>query len=95
MPKGITPLQAQKIRENKGIKDTRLQKIRVIRGLSQNALADKSGVSIRAIQIYEQNARDIDRAKFSTLCKLCSALNCKITDIIESQELIDLYESIK
>lgn len=95
MPKGITPLQAQKIRETKGLKDTRLQSLRVLRGLSQSALASKSGVSIRAIQIYEQNARDIDRAKLSTLCKLCNALDCKIPDILESKALIELYESVK
>ena len=93
--RGITPEQAQKIRADKGIEETNLQKIRVEAGLSQQALADDSGVTKRAIQCYEQKYRNIDGAKLQTLCDLAAALGCKIEDILESEELINKYKSVK
>lgn len=50
-------------------------------GLSQTELANISGISIRTIQAYEQNDRDINQAKFEILSKLGDALSCTIDDI--------------
>lgn len=93
--RGMRPETAKKIREAKGIEDTKLQKIRVQRGLSQKDLSVISGVSKRSIQCYEQRTRDIDSAHINTLCGLALALNCKIEDVIESQELIDRFRLAK
>lgn len=93
--RGITPEVAQKIRADKGIKETNLQKVRVEAGLSQLALANESGVTKRAIECYEQKYRNIDGAKLQTLCDLAAALGCKIEDILESEELIAKYKSVK
>lgn len=93
--RGITPEQAQKIRADKGIKETNLQKVRVEAGLSQQALSDESGVTKRMIECYEQKYRNIDGAKLQTLCDLAVALNCKIEDILESEELIEKYKTVK
>lgn len=92
---GITPKQAQKIRAEKGIVESNLQKVRVEKGLSQQALADISGVTKRAIECYEQGYRNIDNAKIEALCDLSIALECDISDILESKELIEKYNKLK
>lgn len=86
--KGITPEIARKIRAANNKEETNLQRIRVNKGLSQQALADISGVSKRAIEGYEQKYRNIDNAKLDILCDLASALDGKIEDILEDEELI-------
>ena len=92
---GISVQQAKKIRADKGLDETKLQKIRVKRGLSQSGLAKKSGVSVRAIQMYEQQERLIDNAKLITICNLCVALNCKLVDILEDKETIAKLQATK
>ena len=67
---------------------TKLQEMRQKNNLSQSKLAELSGVKIRMIQQYEINARNIDGAKLETLCDLAAALNCKIYDILENDDLI-------
>lgn len=52
-------------------------------GLSQAQLAEKSGVSKRAIQDYEQGYRDINGAKAIYIYKLSKALDCNMEDLIE------------
>ena len=42
--------------------ETRLKRIRSAHGLSQAQLAERSGVGLRSIQMYEQRNKDINRA---------------------------------
>lgn len=56
---------------------------RKTRGLSQRQLAEASGVSLRAIQQYEQRAKDVNRAQGATLLRLACALGCSIEDLLE------------
>lgn len=93
--RGVTPQQARKIRAEKGMKETKLQKLRVKRNLSQSELAEMTGISIRTLQCYEQQARPIDGARLKTLCDLSNVLGCKIEDILESKELINEYKLVK
>lgn len=92
---GMSPKQAQKLRAAKGIEDTKLQRIRTDKGLSQNQLAVASGVALRGIQSYEQRTRQIDGARLDILCSLCLALDCKIEDILENKELIEKFRMTK
>ncbi len=55
---------------------SRLKRLRTYAGLSQKMLADRSGVALRQIQLFEQNQRDISRAQGNTLLMLSRALNC-------------------
>lgn len=89
--RGMTPEQAEKLWENK----TKLRAVRVRRGLSQSELSAASGVPLKTIQRYEQTPHQIDNTKLNTLCGLCEALNCKITDIIEDNELIERFNKVK
>lgn len=93
--RGISPEQAMKIRSEKGLAETKLQKARLKKGYSQNQLSVVSGVTLRAIQSYEQNTSKIDGVRLETICKLCLSLDCKIEDILESKEIIELYRLCK
>lgn len=65
---------------------TNLKRIREARGLTQAALAERSGVNLRTIQNYEQGFKDINKASAITLYKLSHALHCWM------EELLELYE---
>lgn len=93
--RGITIEQAKKIRDEKGLEETKLQKIRVERNLSQKQLSVISGVSLRAIQCYEQQTRVIENAKLETLINLSVALGCKIGDILEDEAIAERYKVVR
>ena len=61
-----------------------LQKMRKQAGMSQSELAEKSGVSIRMIQHYEQGTKDINKAQVITVLQLAEALEVDIYDIINA-----------
>lgn len=88
MGRGITPQTARKIRAAKGLRESKLYKVRLDKGLSQEQLARKAGVPVRTIRNYEQSKGALEHAKFTTLCDICLALNCGFQDIIESDKLI-------
>lgn len=95
MVRGITAEIAREIREANGLHETRLQKMRYKRNMTQGELAQKSGVTIRAIQNYEQQNRPIEGARLDTLCNLSEALGCKIEDILEDKDMISKYKRVK
>jgi transcriptional regulator with XRE-family HTH domain len=49
-------------------------------GLSQEALAEKCGVSFQQIQKYENGA---NRISFSRLVQIARALRCRVTDLMD------------
>ena len=63
-----------------------LKGIREERGLSQSQLAEKSGVSARMIQYYEQGVKDIAKAQAQTVLSLAKALECTAEDLIAVQK---------
>ena len=64
-------------------KETKLKMLRTHAGLSQRELAEKSGVSLRLIQLYEQRANDINKGQFETIWLLSKALRCDLSDLYE------------
>ena len=65
-----------------------LKEIRESRGMSQQDLADKSGINKRMIQAYEQGYRSVDGAKLATLVTLCVALECHLSEIVDDAQLV-------
>ena len=63
-----------------------LKGIREERGLSQSQLAEKSGVSVRMIQYYEQGVKDIAKTQAQTVLSLAKALECTVEDLIAVQK---------
>lgn len=78
--KFVDTINAMIEKENK---NTHLQMIRRACGYSQKLLAQKSGVTLRSIQQYEQRAKDINKAAASSLYALAQTLGCNIEDLLE------------
>lgn len=49
-------------------------------GLSQTALAEKAGVSQRAVAKWERNG--IGKAQLDCIVKIANALGCKVDDLL-------------
>lgn len=63
--------------------ETRLKLQREAAGYSQSQLAESAGVGLRAIQMYEQRCKDINKAQALTLVRLANALHCTTRDLLE------------
>lgn len=63
-----------------------LKRIREAAGITQKELSDRSGVSIRIIQYYEQGYKDINKAQGITLYKIADAIGCSIGQLLELEE---------
>ncbi len=61
---------------------SRLARLRAYVNLSQKALAERSGVSVRMIEQYEQGRKDINRASSETVYQLSRALGCRMEDLM-------------
>ena len=62
---------------------TNLKRIRMDCGLSQSQLATQSGVTVRMIQYYEQQAEDINTAEAATVYRLACALYYKMKELLD------------
>lgn len=68
----------------KGVNNmSNLKDMRTRRGMTQSQLADAAGISVRAVQDYEQGHKDINRAAAITVYQIAQALRCAVEDIIE------------
>lgn len=63
--------------------DTNLKRLRVAYDCTQSELAQKSGVSLRSIQMYEQRNKDINKASVDTVYRLSKTLGCTMEDLVE------------
>ena len=72
----------------------KLKEMRQSRGLSQSQLAEKTGINVRTIQHYEQGSKIFDHARIDTILKICIALGCKLEDVIENPEYIELIKKL-
>ena len=63
--------------------ETNLKRIRTAYGFTQAELAERAGVSLRSIQMYEQRNKNINKASAVTLYRFAKALGCTMEDLIE------------
>ena len=63
--------------------ETNLKRIRTAYGFTRAELAERSGVSLRSIQMYEQRNKNINKASADTMYSLAKALGCTMEDLIE------------
>lgn len=89
--RGMKPVQVAQKKVDKGIKLTKLQKMRLKRGYSQTELSEASGVALKTIQQIEQGARPIEKSTAYTVLSLCITLHCKIEDILGDKEILSKY----
>lgn len=62
---------------------TNLRRLREAAGLSQSQLAEKAGVGLRSVQMYEQRQKDINKAQGMALYRLSRALRCSMEQLLE------------
>lgn len=66
---------------------SKLKAAREAYGISQSRLAQLSGVSIRTIQAYEAEARDLNLASGETLYRLASVLGLPIEALLDPERI--------
>lgn len=62
---------------------TNLKRIRTAYGCTQAELAERSGVSLRSIQMYEQRNKDINKASVDAIYRIAKVLGCTMEDLVE------------
>lgn len=72
---------------------SKLKEMRNLANISRTELAEQTGLNIRTIEAYEQRRRDINSADMKTLLKICKVLGCKLDDIVDDPELIELINA--
>lgn len=65
---------------------------RLYRGMTQAVLAEKTGISVRVLQNFEQGVRDINRASVDAVLRISEALGCDVYDILNEREVRYLWE---
>jgi DNA-binding XRE family transcriptional regulator len=63
--------------------ETNLKRIRTTYGFTQAELAQRSGVSLRSIQMYEQRNKNINKASVDTIYQIAKVLGCTMEDLVE------------
>lgn len=71
---------------------TNLQLKRKAAKLTQRELAERSGLSIRTLQYYEQGVLDINKAAAATVCRLALALNCEMITLLNLDAVLNISE---
>lgn len=61
--------------------ESRLKSVRKRCGLTQEALANESGVSLNTIRAYERKGKDLNKAQLDIVMRLAKALKCEVTDL--------------
>lgn len=62
---------------------TNLKRIRTEKDITQAALAERSGVSLRTLQDYEQGRKPINGAAALTVLRIAKELNVTVEDLLE------------
>lgn len=65
---------------------TRLQAVRIKKGITQQNLSIWTKIPLRTIQNLEQGHNKIDSLKIKSLLSLCRELECYPEDILEDEE---------
>ena len=71
---------------------SKLQEQRIKKGITQQELSNKTGISKRTIEAYEGKYHNLSGAKLKTLIKFCNTLDCRLEDIVEDRSLIEMIK---
>lgn len=66
---------------------TKIKEIRKNKGISQKELAERAGISLKALQAYEQNFRPLERASAIDVYQIAKALDTTIEELLELESL--------
>lgn len=62
--------------------ESKLKTVRKHCGLTQEALANQSGVSLNTIRAYERKSKDLNKAQFDIVMRLAKALRCEVSELL-------------
>lgn len=83
--------EEKKLRGPRDHANTKLKALRVKSGLTQKDFAYLIGINLGTLKHYEQGSRSFDSAKFDVFFNACLVLNCKVEELLESEEYADVY----
>ena len=63
--------------------DTNLRRIRELAGFTQSELAERSGVPLEQLQLFEERKADINRAQAIDIFKMGKILGCGCEELLE------------
>ena len=63
--------------------ESKLKTVRKHCKLTQEALANESGVSLNTIRAYERKSKDLNKARFDIVVRLAKTLKCEVSDLLE------------
>ena len=63
-------------------KECALKAIRIKSGMTQEELAEKSGVSVNTIRAYERKSKDLKKSGMNIVMNLSEALACNVADLV-------------
>lgn len=63
--------------------ESKLKTARKHCGLTQEALANESGISLNTIRAYERKSKDLNKAHFDTVMRLSKVLKCDVNELLE------------
>ena len=66
---------------------SKLKKVRVLRGYTQESLSELADVNIKSIAAYEQNPEKLSSASVNTVYRLADALGVEIEDLLNKETL--------
>ena len=64
-------------------KESKLKRLRIAAGFTQEQLSEISGVNIKSLASYEQTNEKLAKASVKTVIKLADSLGCTVEDLIE------------
>ena len=70
----------------------KLKEVRLSKGLTQKQLAEAANINIRVLQHYEQGSKNFDHARIDTILNVCNTLECRLSDIIQSEDILKTVE---
>ena len=73
----------------------KLQVERTKAKLSQPQLAKLAGIDPSTLKKYERGARGIDNANLKILLALAIALDCRLEDIVEDEETVEMLRRVR
>ena len=74
---------------------TKLKALRLAAGLTQREVVEKTGINAGTYTQYEQGVKNFDNARINVILSVCVALGCKLDDILESNEYLEVLEAYK
>ena len=73
----------------------KLQEVRKKAKLSQSQLSKISGIDLSTLKKYERGARNIDNAKLKILLALAVALDCRLEDIVDDEDTVEMLRRVR